>query len=214
MVFHDLIVVSETNRGALPAATKANLAYLRNHARSDTPLTEMETGEIQIVSTAGGTKPDSFRYCTLGRATDLTIVKLGDAGIRFDENVIRCELSGLASATDETIAVIIPDTALKRTVRRARVVSSATTTSTGVDHWVIDLQDRALAGGAGVSLLTATLDTNGSDFVAWVPQTLAIDTTAEANVLAHSRVLTFKATKNGSPTAIPHLVLILELEGQ
>lgn len=207
MVWYDITTVGANSYTALLSAQGAINDHLRAANRASVATVDPATGERQIFIPGGGA-PDQDRIWD-GSAWQ----PVADIGIRSDESIPPILIAGV-SATVEVPLLVVPGTVHKRTIVRCRLVSSATTTSTGSDHWVIDLKDRGTAGGAGASLLTAALDTNGSDFTAWVPQSLSINASALANVLAHSRVLTLTFTKNASATTMPFVLAQLELSGQ
>lgn len=207
MVWHDITTEGANSYTALLSAQADVNTHLRTDNRASVATPSPASGEVQLFDPGGGAMYQVRRWN--GSAWEIH----GNPPIRWDELVIVREALSL-TATREIPLLVIPAQANSRTVVRARLISSVTTTSNGTDHWTFDLQDRGTAGGAGSSMLTAVLDTNGNDWsTAWTEKLLSINTTAAANVKAHSRILTLVATGLGTPPVIAHLMVQMELSG-
>jgi len=204
MVWYDVSAEASNSISGFVTAQKAVNDHLRSCNRASVATTDPVTGEVQTFVVGGA--PDQRRIWD-GSAWQPML----NVGLRGDETT-HCYPIASLSATDEFPVLIVPGSTLKRRIVAARLVCKTTETSNGTDHWVFDLQDRGIAGGAGSSILTSTLDTNGSAFAPWVSQSLAIDSSLA--LLANSRTLTLVATKNGSATTLVNLTLFLELSGE
>lgn len=120
-------------------------------------------------------------------------------GYRSDRHVCPV-LVGAVSATGNYL-LIACDVAL--TVEKVKLISDTTTTSTGVNHWTI--QVRNVTGA--VNLRSASYDTNGNEFTANTVKDLGVDQNLS---VAADDVLRIEFTKNASATNLASVLVQIE----